>query len=199
MIKRLSIALFLLGTASFQITQVQAAVISFDLSNQFVELGDSVTVDLRISELNNEILTTFDLDIGFEGSILNFQNFTFGTGLDVLEFGTFNNTDTIGSNAVNIYELSFDSDTDLISLQPNEFTLGTFNFETLSIGTSALNISTSALLGGESASFLIADLQYGSITVTAPPSAVPAPSTIWLFGIGLIGLMGYSKRKQDVF
>jgi hypothetical protein len=30
----------------------------------------------------------------------------------------------------------------------------------------------------------------------ASPAAVPVPATLWLFGSGLMGLMGYSRRKQ---
>ncbi|MFC1560704.1 VPLPA-CTERM sorting domain-containing protein [Pseudomonadota bacterium] len=29
-----------------------------------------------------------------------------------------------------------------------------------------------------------------------PPSAVPVPAAVWLFGTALIGLVGFSKRRK---
>lgn len=97
-----------LGTAS-------AAVVSFSPSSQNVALGDSVSVDLRISGLENDILSAFDLDISFDDSILAFQSFTFGTGLDVFDFGAnFADIADFGNGVVNVLELSLDTDEDLM-------------------------------------------------------------------------------------
>ena len=37
---------------------------------------------------------------------------------------------------------------------------------------------------------------YGAISATAPPSAVPVPAAVWLFGSGLLGLVGVARRKK---
>ncbi len=41
---------------------------------------------------------------------------------------------------------------------------------------------------------------YGAISATGsevlPPSAVPVPAAVWLFGSGLLGLVGVARRKQ---
>jgi hypothetical protein len=37
-----------------------------------------------------------------------------------------------------------------------------------------------------------------SIGVNEPPSVVPVPAAIWLFGTALIGLVGFSKRRKTV-
>jgi len=178
-----------------------AITLGFDPSSQSVGLGDPASVDLRISGLGDEILSTFDLDISFDDSILGFQSFTFGTGLDTFGFGTLNGATDFGGGLVNVFELSFDFDQDLIDFQPNDFVLGTFTFDTLSYGTSALDIEVLAL-GGEFifdpglgyfvAKSLDADLQSGSISV------VPVPAAIWLFGTGLIGLIGFGKRRAAI-
>ena len=34
-----------------------------------------------------------------------------------------------------------------------------------------------------------------SITITTPAGTVPVPAAIWLFGSGLIGLIGLARRK----
>lgn len=177
-----------LGTAS-------AALLSFSPSSQSVSLGDNVSVDLRISELGDEILTGFDLNISFDDSILGFQSFTFGSGLDLFGLGSIQDVDDSLPGLVNVFEISFESDDDLKDFQPNDFILGTFNFSALSIGTSALSI-TAPLFGvalvGELASELDMQVQDGSVSV------VPIPAAIWLFGTGLIGLVGFSKRGKAV-
>ena len=186
------LSLLLLAGFAFQ---SQAAVISFDPSAQSVGLGDVATVDLRISGLGDEILTGFDMDISFDDSILAFSDFAFGTGLDTFGFGTINDVFDYGDGTVNVFELSFDFDDDLRDFQPNDFILGTFTFDTLAMGTSALNV-TYALLSGEFiyddllgfdiVSEVQADLQSGSITV-------PEPGIMLLLITGLLGF-GIQKR-----
>lgn len=36
----------------------------------------------------------------------------------------------------------------------------------------------------------------GGINLTMKPAAVPLPAAVWLFGSGLIGLIGFAKRKK---
>jgi hypothetical protein len=154
--------------------------------------------------LGDDILTGFDLDISFDDTILGFTGFDFGTGLDSFLIGAniqdaTDFSDGFGSGLVNVFELSFDSDSDLMIFQPNDFVLGTFSFDTLSLGTSALDISF-ALLSGEFDDFgfateLQAVVQSGSVSVV-PPAVIPIPAAIWLFGTGLVGLIGFSKQSK---
>ena len=199
MIKKITIVALLMFIAGVHSAPSQAALISFNPDAQAVGLGEIATVDLQISGLGDDILTGFDLDIGFDNSILGFQSFTFGTGLDTFGFGTINGATDFGSGLVNIFEISFDFDQDLKDFQPDDFILGTFTFNTLNIGTSPLDISVNSLagesvfdpvLGFEVASSLQADLQLGSISV------VPVPPAIWLFGTALIGLIGAGKLRK---
>ena len=50
----------------------------------------------------------------------------------------------------------------------------------------------------------VLELTTSSITIVAAPSAVPVvsavpvPAAIWLFGSGLLGLIGFARRKQSV-
>ncbi len=178
----------------------QAAVLSFDPSAQAVGLGANASVDLRISGLGDDILTAFDLDVTFDDSILGFQSFTFGTGLDALGLGTLNSATDLGGGVVNVFELSLDFDAVLMIHQPNDFVLGTFSFATLGLGTSALTTTVDTLVGqlvfvpgrGEVASELPAQAQSGSITVVP----VPEPATLTLFGLGLLGLGAARWRKK---
>lgn len=46
---------------------------------------------------------------------------------------------------VNLFELSFDSESDLNMFQADSFTLATLTFDTIALGTSPLDISINAL------------------------------------------------------
>ncbi len=105
----------------------------------------------------------------------------------------------VGAGVVNVFELSFDFDDDLMLFQPNDFVLGTFVFSTLSIGTSPLDITFALLsgqfvfdpdLGFEVATELSADVQSGSITV------VPEPGALALAVLALLSLLAHGRRRR---
>ncbi|MDH5571483.1 MAG: VPLPA-CTERM sorting domain-containing protein [Gammaproteobacteria bacterium] len=41
-----------------------------------------------------------------------------------------------------------------------------------------------------------ANFDITSLTVVTPPDPVPVPAAVWLFGSGLIGLVGFARRKK---
>ena len=43
----------------------------------------------------------------------------------------------------------------------------------------------------------IFSLDFSNATVVASPSAVPVPAAVWLFGSGLLGLVGVARRKKS--
>lgn len=175
----------------------QAITISFSPSDSQVDPGGTTNVDLVISDLGDEILTAFDLDVLFDSTILQYDGFSFGTGLDTFGFGTINGDTDFGGGLVNLFEISFDFDEDLIDFQPDDFVLGTFTFTGIGLGTSALDIFLLGLagqfvfdadLGFDVPSSLQADTQSGSIEV-------PEPGTLILFLSGLLGIGMHRKLK----
>lgn len=183
--------------------QAQAVVISFVPSDSNVELGDSTAVDLVVSGLGADILTGFDVSVLFDDTLLVFESFAFGTDcggsscLDVLGFGSFQEVTDWGFGEVEVFELSFDLDADLMLFQPDDFVLGTFTFSGLDIGVSVLDIFVWELagefvfdpdLGFDVASSLDADVQAGSIQV-------PEPGTLLLLMSGLLGMAMYRRNK----
>ena len=176
----------------------QAITVSFDPTAQTVATGSFVSVKLGISGLGNGAapsLGTFDLNIGYNPSLLSFTSVIFGDPvlgdqLDLFSLGSLTSSDNTTPGTVNVFELSFDSVADLNTLQAANFTLATFTFSALSGGTSPLSISINAL-GDANGDPLAATMASGNVTVTA----VPLPGAVWLFGSGLLGLIGVARRQ----
>ena len=191
------LCLVLLLGFSFQSRAVP--VVSLEPCQQAVGLFDTVCVDLMISDLgdlgdDDDILTGFDIDVTYDDFILAFDSFVFGTDLDIFGFGSIQDVFDDGAGTVNVFELSFDFDEDLMDFQPNDFLLGTFVFTGINFGTSALDFGFTLLGGGTDLDFntieLMADFQGASITV-------PEPGTLFLLMSGLLA-MGMHRRRKAI-
>lgn len=176
---------------------VIATSIRFEPAMQTVDLGMPAEVDLVISDLENgsaPSVSTFDLDIFFDATILAFNNAVFGNQLDLFGLGSLSLA-TPGSGTVNLFELSFDLPDDLDALQADSFTLATLTFHTLAAGASPLSLTVN-VLGDALGDPLMADISQGSITVQRSTAVVPEPGTIVMLLTGCIGLLGYGWRRQ---
>ena len=56
-----------------------------------------------------------------------------------------------------------------------------------------LTVEFTAICGADAGCF--SNLAIDNVTVTADVSAVPVPAAVWLFGSGLLGLVGVARRK----
>ncbi len=171
------------------IGSAKAAILDIVPNNQSILLGDTVNIDLNISglgDLSADSLGAFDLNINFDSSILSFNNAVYGNQLDLFGFGTVNGS-TPGMGSVNLFELSFDSISDLNTLQVDSFTLVTLAFDTLTTGTSPLEIAN-VILSDASGSALPFVVNNGTASV------VPVPAALFLFSTGFLMLLW---RRQD--
>lgn len=201
----LGIACGLLPTI-LTVKTVQAASLALIPAVQSVEVGNAVEIEVVISGLGDvsaPSLSTFDLDVNFDPSILAFSSATFGDPilgdqLDLLGFGSLTDV-TAGAGTVNLFELSFDLPSDLDSLQPDSFTLATLNFNAIGVGSSPLAISTVNALGDANGLPLLIEAVSGAnVEVTPSTATVPEPSLSLLSLFSALGVGGFLLRKQSV-
>ena len=180
------------GTVSLALWQGTAQAISLNLvpSPQNAFLGNTIDVAVIISELGDGVapsLSTYDLDISFDDTILDFSSLTFGDPvlgeqLALLGVDSLTEAEESSPSVVNIFELSFNLPDDLDNLQADSFTLATLTFDTVAVGTSPLNLSIIDL-GDALGDPLAADVSSSFVTVSSKSVTVPEPS-FTLLGFG---------------
>ena len=191
-------ALFLalvLGVVVFFSLSALAITIGFEPVSQIVPVGEPVSVDLVISGLGDysePSLGSFDLNITYDTAILDFTGYTLGSYLGDISLweAVDDSWGETTPGTINLAEVSLLSVSELDALQPSSFPLATLTFDTLTIGTSSLDISITALADAYGDP-LSADVQSGNI------SPVPEPASFILIGFGLGGI-GISRRKKVI-
>ncbi len=168
--------------------------------SDITQIGDSINVKIGVSGLSQDSapsLSTYDLNLSFNPSLLSFSGAVFGDAslgnqLDLNNFGgNLSGADlTDDPGTLNFYEVSFDSVSDLNDLQAESFTLATLSFDVLNFGTSDLTLSVNAFGDAEGNDLPVTTL---STSVTT----VPLPSAIFLMASGLMGL-GFAGKTRKV-
>lgn len=177
---------FLLTTS-----KVDAISLSFEPSSATVNVGDSLSIDILISDLFTDNLAEFDFNINYDDSILGFNSYLLGSELGDIGAGDASDWSfgDLGGGTINLAEISWLWD---FSSQPDSFTLASVEFSILNPGNTNLTFSN-VILGNEWSDPLTATLENGSVTAAAP---VPEPATIFLMGIGLSGIIGLKYRHK---
>ena len=181
----------------------QAITIGFVPQNQTANITDAVSVDVVVSGLEDggldEIVSSFDLDIAYNTSIVQFTSLSFGGDLGLSLQSSFPVPGT-----VDMAEISFESDAFLQGNQGNNVTLGTLNFTALGVGTTPLDFVFDQfnVLTGLNGQVLNITPNSGSIRVIDPNvnPVVPEPSTGILLGTGMLALAGHVlwRRRQEI-
>ncbi|MFC1615390.1 cohesin domain-containing protein [Patescibacteria group bacterium] len=166
--------------------QAWAGIVSFNPSSSSIGVGDPIDIDINISGLEIDNLATFDFNINYDDTVLNFVDYALGSELGDISIGDADDWSlgNLGGGVINLTEESWLWDFDL---QPDSFTLATVSFTGNSIGISPLSFSN-VILGDDWGDPLSATLERGSVNV------VPIPSTCLLLLFGLVGMVGI-KRK----
>ena len=176
------VVLFFSGTSFATTIDLMPASASIDVDG-------SIDVDIVISGLDADNLADFSIDLNYDAAVLSFTGYTLGSELTDPLWGQDDWSTGDSGGVINLSELSWLED---LSSQPDSFTLATVSFDGITVGTSALTISN-LVLGSDLYLPIFADVNGGSIEVSAP---VPEPTTMLLFGIGLLVFAGINRKKK---
>jgi hypothetical protein len=191
--------LVLLATCLMQTPLAHSALIGFQPDTAFADTGDSISLNLVISDLGNfapDSLGAFDISIGFDASALSFTGYSFGDYLGDLDL--FEAIDASAGDlggAVNVAEVSLLPAALLDALQPDTFILATLNFSVIDLAAGAdtlLSVLSAQL--ADASGFEIENPGLGSALIQ---STVPVPGTLLLMAASLFGWLTL-KRRQSV-
>jgi hypothetical protein len=191
--------LALLAVLFVQAPLAHSALISIQPDFTLASEGDSISLDLVVSELGDfgtDSLGAFDLFVGFDASVLSFTNYFLGDFLgDVGLAEAIDASSGDVGGAVSLAEVSLLSAIDLDALQPDEFILATLEFDVINLAAGAMT-QLSVMSGA-----VLADAFGEAIAVTGMESAsvtgVPVPGTGLLLLASLFAWLTL-KRRQSV-
>lgn len=195
---RTQLTIVLIAVLNVFAVPARAATLSLAPGTISVMPSGSFSIDLVIAglgDLDAPSVGDFDIDVGFDPLALSLIGFDLGTELGDLTLGEAIDVSfgEIAAGLVNVAQVSFLSDAELNTTQPDTFVLATFEF------------TVSGLAGGESTVIDIAsvwslgDALGNPIPVTQVSSAVvtaiPVPAALWGFAAGIAWLAGMSNRR----
>jgi len=190
--------IFAVAAACFAVSANAVPVLSFAPSSQTVNVGDTLSVSAVLSGLQSggldEALTAFDVQIGFDSSILGINGVTFNPAAELGGAADTFFDSSLNTSSVSFNLTSFLSDALLQSLESDSITLGELSFTALAEGFSALSYTWQDLTGLNSAALDHSTVN-GSVTVAGRTAPVPEPSSILLLGIGMLGVLGFNRHK----
>jgi len=147
-----------------------------------VNVGSSITADVRITGLGTRVVSAFDISLAFSPSILQVQSVSQGSGLN---FGNPANSSwsvSTPAGAVDTQEISFLATSVLQQFQPNDLVLFSVTFLALANGTVPLTFSNIEVINGAGAPFSPAASFDGSITAVPEPAALSVASAAAVLG-----------------
>lgn len=183
-------------------SQVNAATIQMSPSTQTVSVNDPLSITVEGVDFFNGA-SSGGVRVTWDTTQLSMQSTAQNivAGLTAAGFGDFFQFDF--NAAAGILDTTFLAPFDIITgtfgnVAGPTFTLFTLDFIAVPPpSTSNLAISISSLAGAwqdANNTAIVVDHIGASVTV----NAVPVPAAVWLFGSGLIGLVGISRRKPQL-
>jgi len=190
---------FALCFCTLSSTAFSAPIVYFDFNGDALQdtsasftLGESVTVGIYASNIDSNGLSSWGTEINFDNSQLFSNGYSIDTAWPLVSSA--NNT----SNSLGQIEMLASSFTP----QTGTVKLADIFFDTTSAGTSQLtlgeifpaSLNFSGFASGNGLD-LDAQIDFAAANSEIHVSAVPIPAAIWLFGSGLITLIGFARKK----
>ena len=205
--KKLLASLVLASSALLCALPAAAITVTLSPSSQHVNVGDTVTIDVGISGLGGEVLSSMDLDMLFNPAVLGdgrsvtFFNSEFGNPPDPSAdsfFDVFFELDNVEVQAGSLLD-----DDALAAIQTDDaFQFLRYTFTALADGFSFLNYGPNldferAFVGRR---FQLLDVTVVGACVTVGQvtdcSRVPEPTSISLAGLALLGVFAPSALRR---
>jgi hypothetical protein len=181
----------MLLTALLFSSLTQAAIIELKADKAEYQLGDTVEVQLLVSDAA-ELLGGFDTLVTYQAAGLTLSGWEFGDGFDdglgSLQFSD----DTLsGSLSLSDYAFLFSDIGTLTAAQSNGFVLATLRFTAATIGQFGVGAENTSLVSFDNEQIYYPGTSSLSIDIAA--AEIPAPATLLLFLLGLT-LIGIRHR-----
>jgi len=164
--------------------------------------GAGFSLQVLASDLDGEapgdIVSSFDLDVGFDPSVVSAISVNFNTAYFDPLFSGFD----VGFGTIDLFGLSIHSDDALRALQGDgpSLLLASISFKAVAPGTSLLALSTQELTGGLDGQGN-ATLEQGvddidaQVVVIESGNQIPTPGTVSLIGIALLALWWMAQPR----
>jgi hypothetical protein len=169
-----------------------AVTLSFAPAHASGSPGDTIAIDVVVSDLGTEIVSAFDLDVLYDPSVLTATAVSFGSFLgDAGLFEVFESASLATAGVVDFSAVSLLADAALGALQTAPFTLATLSFTLGAGGISplAFGLAPPNEVIGRLAQPLQVSAGQGSAAV------VPEPGAALAFTIGF-GVVAWAVRRS---
>jgi len=192
-------------TALLVSLSTQATLLSVELNQDSYQVGEVLTADFIISEIEEDsmgfqtLLATFDFDVSWDNSIIQYATASFGNMLDVDPDPYYASERFIDvmSDSLGLTEISYAMFSDLFSAQDGltSFVLASVDFTVIGNGSGTLNLTNVDF--GDDLGYAITDIGTSDKTYTVTsgnPVDVPEPTSIILMLLALTLLV----RQQQM-
>jgi len=199
--------LTLLLTALLFSFNSQATLLSIELNDNNYQVGDVLTADFIISDIEEDslgyqkLLASFDFSLSWDNTMIQYVSSSFGDKLDVDPFvlsDQFTDIANIMSGHLDLTEISYAWPSDLFYAQDelSNFVLASVSFNVLDVGTGSGFLGLSNVDFGDDSGGAFTDVNSNNkaYTVTSGiPVNVPEPTALTLM---LVGLMLFIRKRS---
>jgi hypothetical protein len=193
--------IILLITLLFVSLNSQATLLSINLNQDSYQIGDVLTADIVISDIEEDmsgfqkLLASFDFNVSWDNSIIEFTSSRFGNKLNVGEYPSVQDLDTM-ADSLGLSEISSAWWDELLAVQDglSSFVLASVDFIVIDNGLGTLDLSNLAFGDDFGGAFTDVNSNDKAYSVTSGnPVDVPEPTSIIIVLMGLALLVRQQK------